>query len=237
MNDLQKLPYSDGKVGLSGWLAKPATTPRAAIVVFPTIMNINPRVAEKACALANAGYLALVADYYGVETSSPAEAQPHAKALRSDNALYRRRLLAAIDTIRDLLEATGLPVAAIGFCLGGQAALEVARTGTDIAAVVSFHGMLGSAQPVGKGDTIHPRILVCHGDRDPMVPRQHVGAFMAEMDAANARWHMHIYSGALHGFTDPANDERPLDTVAYDASADRQSWAAMMSFFDEVFEG
>ncbi len=55
------------------------------------------------------------------------------------------------------------------------------------------------------------------------------------MDAAGANWHFHAYSGVKHGFTDPASDQRGLAAVGYNASADRQSWSAMLSLFDEAF--
>ena len=68
-----------------------------------------------------------------------------------------------------------------------------------------------------------------------MVPREAVLAFWEEMDRAGADWHFHSYAGVRHGFSDPASDARGLDAVKYNASADRQSWAAMMALFDEVF--
>lgn len=235
MIELKPHRYSDGETPLSGWLAMPETSPRASILVFPTIANLTPRVGEKAAMLARMGYIAFVADYYG-DALSGGDAQGLAASLRKDSAAYRQRLGSALDAMRALPEARQLPRAAIGFCMGGQAALEMARAGHDLAAVVSFHGLLETSAPAQPGDRIIPRLLVCHGDRDPMVPRAHVQAFMREMDDANAQWHLHVYSTALHGFTDPANDERPLDAVAYDASADRQSWAAMTSLFDEIFD-
>ena len=78
------------------------------------------------------------------------------------------------------------------------------------------------------------RLLICHGDADPMVPREQVRAFQEEMDRAGGNWHLHAYSGVRHGFTDPGSDTRGMAAIAYDARADRQSWAAMHQFFDEV---
>jgi dienelactone hydrolase len=77
-------------------------------------------------------------------------------------------------------------------------------------------------------------VLVCHGDADPLAPRDHVLAFWEEMDAVDARWHFHSYSGVKHGFTDPGSDARGLAAIGYDASADRQSWAALMGLLDEI---
>lgn len=234
MSGLEPFPYRDGDVHLAGWLARPVRAPRAVVAVYPTIANLTPRVAEKAQDLAREGFLVLVADYYGVKIETFEQSQPLAQALRADPAGYRRRLLAALNALKAIPEAEGLPTLAIGFCMGGQAALEMARAGKGLDAVTSFHGLLDTALPAGPDRPIRSRILVCHGDKDPMVPRDQVRAFMDEMDAAGADWHLHVYGAARHGFTDPASDTRPLDAVAYNASADRQSWAAMLGFFEET---
>lgn len=228
---LENIPYSHGGIALTGRLARPAGTPRAAVVLFPTIANVNAPAERRASMLAQAGYLVLIADFYGVREG---DWQALAKDLRADTGHYRARLAAAIAALRDHPAAAGLPMGAIGYCMGGQAALEAARDGQDLAAVVSFHGLLETGRNAAPGQ-VKARILVCHGDADPMVPRSHVVAFWEEMDLAGARWHFHGYSGVKHGFTDPGSDARGLPAIAYDASADRQSWAAMIALFDEVF--
>jgi dienelactone hydrolase len=124
-------------------------------------------------------------------------------------------------------------MAAIGYCMGGQAVLEAARMNLPLQAVVSFHGILSTDAPAAF--PIRPRILVCHGDADLLVPREDVTTFQEEMDRTGANWHLHVYSGVKHGFTDPEADSHGLPRLGYDASADRQSWAATMSLFDEVF--
>lgn len=118
--------------------------------------------------------------------------------------------------------------------MGGEIVLEMARGGEDLALVVSFHGLLASPLPAKRG-TIKSRILVCHGRADPLVPPKQVREFLEEMDIAGADCHMHIYSGVVHGFTDPASDSKSMDAVAYNESANRQSKAAMLSMFDELF--
>ena len=228
---LEPLDYKDGDTRLSGLLARPSGSPRAAILVFPTIMNPTPAVEIKAVKLAEAGYLALIADLYGTRPANFDEARTLAAAIRPDPLAYRRRLKAGLRALATLPEAQGLQLAAIGFCMGGQAALELARDGARLAAVVSFHGLLDTGLPAEPG-RITARILVCHGDADPMVPRSQVLAFWEEMDAAGADWHFHAYSGVRHGFTNPAPTENPA--TGYDASADRQSWAAMHALFEEV---
>jgi len=232
MSALDPIDYADGETALSGLLARPAGPARAAILVFPTIMNPTPAVEAKAQKLAEAGYLALIADLYGQRPSGFDEARRLAAEIRPDPIAYRRRLKAGLKALAMLPEAHGLQFAAIGFCMGGQAALELARDGAPLEAAVSFHGLLDTGLPAKPGN-VTARILVCHGDADPMVRRSQVVAFWEEMDAAKANWHFHSYSGVKHGFTNPHPTDNP--TTGYDASADRQSWAAMLELFDEVF--
>lgn len=233
MSDLERLDYRDGDTALTGWLARPAGAPRAAVVVYPTIANANPPMERRARMLAEAGYLALIADFYGEPVRDFAHAGELAAALRSDTGRYRARVAAAVSALRG--EAEGLRLAAIGYCMGGQAALEAARHGLDLAAVATFHGLLETGSRAAR--PIKPRLLICHGDTDPLVPRSQVIAFWEEMDAVGADWRFHSYSGVKHGFTDPGSDARGLPAIGYDASADRQSWAALTSFFDEIFGG
>lgn len=229
---LERVDYSDGETALAGLLARPVGPARAAVLAFPTIMNPTPAVENKAQALADEGYLALIADFYGRQPANFDEARAQATEIRPDPVVYRRRLRAGLKALATLPAADGLQIAAIGFCMGGQAALELARDGAPLFAAVSFHGLLDTGLPAEPGQ-ITARILVCHGDADPMVPRSQVLAFWEEMDAAQADWHFHAYSGVKHGFTNPAT-VAGNPAVAYDASADRQSWAAMLELFDEV---
>ncbi|MFT4026541.1 MAG: dienelactone hydrolase family protein [Novosphingobium sp.] len=228
---LERVDYADGELPLTGALVKPEGKPRGAILVFPTIANITPAIAHRAWMLADAGFVALIADFYGEPVESFEASRPLAEKLRADVAVYRRRLLAAIDALK--AHAPGLPLAAVGYCMGGQAALETARAGAELELVASFHGLLETARPADQ--PIVPRLLICHGDADPMVPRDHVLRFWEEMDTVGAAWHFHSYSGVKHGFTDPGSDARGLPAIAYDASADRQSWAALMGLCDEIF--
>ena len=231
MPSLGQVAYSDGPVALTGWLARPASTPRAAVVIFPTIANVNEHMERRARMLADAGYIAMIADFYGEPVPSFEATGPLAQKLRATPEHYRNRLAAAIDTLR--MAAPGLPLVAIGYCMGGQAALEAARDGQDLVLAASFHGILETQAPAKPG-AIKARLLICHGDADPMVPHEQVLAFWNEMNAAGANWHFHAYSGVKHGFTDPASDARGLPAIAYNASADRQSWASLMEMLEEV---
>ena len=231
MSDFERVAYADGDKQLTGLLARPHGTPRGAVLVFPTIMNPTKAVTDKAQRLAAEGYLAFIADFYGKTPEGFDEAREFALEIRPYPQLFRQRVRASLVALAKLPEVADLPVGAIGFCMGGQAALELAREGAPLFAAVSFHGLLDTELPAEPG-AVQTRILVCHGDADPMVPREQVLRFWEEMDRAGADWHFHSYAGVKHGFTNPAPTENPA--TEFDASADRQSWAAMLSLFDEV---
>ena len=230
MSAFERVGYSDGQESLTALLLRPEGAARAAVVVYPTFMNSTPGVEAKAQALVGSGYSVLIADFYGPQAPKDFEQAFAAMSrLRADPVAMRTRLRAAIDLMASL--EPGVPLLAIGFCLGGMAVLEMARDGQPLAAVVSFHGLLETTMPASK--PINPRILVCHGDADALVPRSQVMGFWEEMDAVRAGWHFHSYAGVEHGFT----NRQMLDgspNPAFDASADRQSWAAMHTHFDEV---
>ncbi|MEO0418260.1 MAG: dienelactone hydrolase family protein [Pseudomonadota bacterium] len=230
MSDLQSIDYSDGNTPLKGLYALPDGGPRAAITIYPTFMNSTPGVEAKAKQLIEAGYAVMIADFFGPGAPSTVdEAFEALGVLTSDPIAMRQRFRASLETTRGI--APDVPQLAIGFCLGGKAVLEMARDGQDLVAVASFHGLLETATPAT--DPIKARILVCHGDSDPMVSRAHVLGFWEEMDAAKADWHLHSYAGVDHGFTQSIGfDGEP--NPAYDASADRQSWRSMMDLFDEA---
>ena len=232
MNGLEAITFADRGTALTGWLARPEGAPRAAVLVFPTIANVTPAIERRARMLADAGFVAMIADFYGEPVPDFESSRPLAEKLRADTGHYRARISAAVQALREDGSASGLRLSAIGYCMGGQAALEAARHGEDLALAASFHGILATGKLADRA--IGARLLVCHGDADPLVPREQVLGFWDEMDAVGANWHFHAYSGVKHGFTDSGSDARGMAAIAYDASADRQSWAALMQMLDEI---
>jgi dienelactone hydrolase len=110
--------------------------------------------------------------------------------------------------------------------------LELARSGMELAGVISVHGSLVTSLPA-QPDLVKAKILVCHGALDPHVPMTHVSAFVEEMNRAHADWQLIVYGGATHGFTHET--EHPVPGVAYHAQADARSAAAIERFFIELF--
>jgi len=232
MSELERIAYADGETALTGWLVHPAGTSRAAVAIYPTFMNKTPGVEAKARALAAEGYTAFIADFYGPDAPHDFDSANAAMTrLRADPVAMRTRFKATLAKLAEL--EPGVLQVAIGFCLGGMAVLELARDGADLALVDSFHGLLQSPLPAAQ--PITPRILVCHGDADFLVPRSHVTAFWEEMDGVGANWHFHSYAGVDHGFTNPLTPAG-APNPSYNASADRQSWAALLGLLDEVLE-
>jgi len=234
--EVQQFTYRHGDVELSGYMAQPSRYPRAGILIVPTIAGPTKLMFDRARWLASLGYSAMVCDLYGKGALEDIrEARKLADALRADAQYYRERFRCALEELRTRSKLANNRIAAIGYWMGGEIVLEMARGGEDIALVVSFHGMLATPLPAKRG-VIKSRILVCHGRADPLVPPKQMRAFLEEMDIAGADCHVHIYSGVLHGFTDVSSTSKSLEAVRYNASADRQSKAAMLSMFDEVFE-
>ena len=119
--------------------------------------------------------------------------------------------------------------------IGGTAVLELARSGADLAGVVSFHGGLGSPTP-GDARNIKAKVLALHGADDPFVPAAEVAAFEEEMRQGGVDWQLVAYGGAVHAFTDWKVGNDSSKGAAYNERADRRSWEAMKQFFAELFK-
>ena len=131
----------------------------------------------------------------------------------------------------------GERIAAIGYCFGGTAALELARSGATIEATVGFHSGLKTVRPQD-APHIRGKVLVCLGADDPLIPPSERSAFEEEMRTARIDWQMHVYGSAQHSFTDPEADERArimgIQGLKYDARAERRSWRSMLDLFEEI---
>lgn len=209
--------------------------PRPGILVAPDWSGCNKLAHSNAQRLAELGYISMAVDLYGNGKTGTTieEKQALMTPLKEDRGLLQQRMLLALNTLKKQKNVDPNATAAIGFCFGGLAVLDLARTGADILAVVSFHGILVS--PTNLDNTEVPaKILVLHGYDDPMVPPEQVLEFGSEMVARRANWQLHAYGGVQHAFTNPeAND--PVLGAIYDETAAKRSWQTMKSFLAEVF--
>jgi dienelactone hydrolase len=186
--------------------------------------------------LAALGYVALAADMFGDrrQARNLEEVSELIGGLRNEPEVLRARGRAALATLAASPQVDASRLAAIGFCFGGLVALELARGGADLKAVVSFHGVLATKTPAVSGK-VKASVLVCTGADDPLAPPDQVRAFEDEMRAAAVRdWQLISYGNTLHGFTNPDADGSIMRAALYSAQADRRSWASMRSLFDEV---
>jgi dienelactone hydrolase len=200
-------------------------------------MGHNDYVRRRAEQLAGLGYVAFALDMYGkgVRAKDAQEAAQMAGRFKNDRKLMRDRAAAGLDVLKKQPTVDTSKLAAMGYCFGGQVSLELARSGADLAGVVSFHGALDTPTPQD-AKNIKGKVLACHGAADPFVPPDHVAAFQKEMEDAKVDYQFISYGpGVLHGFTNPATRTPALKGVAYDENADRRSWRAMQVFFDEIF--
>lgn len=235
----QDVQYRDGSLTLRGFLACDETVAgkRPGIVVVHEAWGLGNHAMERAKMLAELGYVALAADMYGDRRMATdlQSAMELMGDMRTEPAKWRARAGAAVAALKAQPNVDGSRLAAIGFCFGGTTVLEMARGGADLKGVVCFHGQLQSAAPAQK-DGVTPKVLVCNGADDPMIPPPQVAAFEEEMRNAGADWQVINYGGTVHGFTNPdAGKTVKLDGVAYNAVTARRSWAAMQAFFDEIF--
>jgi len=234
----ETVEYKHGDVVLEGYLAfdDAGDAVRPGVLIVHEWTGVGDYVKARARQLAELGYVAFALDMYGkgVRPQNSQEASAQAKIYRSDRSLMRARAAAGLEQLKKYPLVDPGKVAAIGYCFGGGTVLELARSGAEIAGVVSFHGNLDTPN-LQDAKNIKAKILVCHGGSDPNVPPEQVQAFEQEMTAAGVDWEMNIYGHAVHAFTNPASGNDPSRGAAYNEKADRRSWQAMLDFFKEIF--
>jgi dienelactone hydrolase len=234
------ITYPDGGVTLKGYLAydETRTGKQPGILVMPEAFGLGKNAKARARQLAELGYVALGGDPFGDgrEFTDLQEAIKVAGALMADPAKFRARARAGLDKLASLAQVDAGRLAAIGYCMGGTFALELARDGAPLRGVVSFHGGLQTQRPAAAG-AIKGKVLVCHGADDPMIQRDQVNAFIDEMTKAQADWELISYGNTVHSFTNPDADGSMMPGIKYNAQSDARSWRAMQDFFDEIFAG
>jgi len=216
-----------------------SSAPRPGLVMAPDWLGITPDNLALAQRIAGKEYVVLVADVFGRDArpKNAEEAGAATKALYADRASLRARINAALDQLK--AQAGKAPLdgrhwAAFGFCFGGATALDLARSGADIAGAVSFHGNL--AGDAAAKDAIKAKILVLHGADDKFVPPEQITAFEQEMRDAGADWQFLSYGGAVHCFAIPTAGGA-IPGCRYDERTARRAYAQMRAFLDEAFAG
>ena len=222
---------------LQGFLAfdSASTERRPGVLIMHDWLGLQEYPKVRAEMLARLGYVAFAADIYGTGVRpSPQDGAKVSGGFYGDPALVRARATAGLDQLLANPLVDPGRIAVIGYCFGGFVALELARSGADVAGVVPFHGVLSTPSADGAAN-IRAKVLVLAGGSDPVVPDEQIVEFKQAMRAApQVDWQLISYSGAQHAFTLPEANS-PEHGAAYHPVAERRSWAAMRAFFDEIF--
>jgi dienelactone hydrolase len=232
----ETVEYTVDAKTLKGYLAydDAVAGKRPGVVVVHEWWGLNDYARHRAEMLAEEGYVAFAADMYGdgKTTTHPEEAGMWSSAVRQNQEAGKKRFEAARELLAADPHTDPERIAAIGYCFGGAVVLTAALAGADLDAVVSFHGALPTDPPAGP---VKASVLVCHGADDQFTTAEQVATFQGNLEAAGADWEFVTYGGAKHSFTNPNAGDAGMDALAYDETADRRSWRAMLDLFDEVF--
>ena len=235
MTELTPYEYTHDGVRLEGQLALPAGPgPHPAVLVMHNAHGLGPHTRERTRMMAEAGYVALATDMYGDGRylTESADIGASFAPLQAEPGKLRSRVLAGFEALRAHPKVDKNRVGAIGYCFGGQCVLELARSGADAKGVVSFHGLLTTAQPAKHGE-VRAKVLVLAGAKDPWAPPQHIESLKTEMTEAGADWQLTVYGEGYHAFTDPHGAEiAGQPGIVYDPLLEKLSWAQMMAFLD-----
>jgi dienelactone hydrolase len=231
------IDYLDGETVCEGYFAAPVrAAPYPVVLIVHQWAGLGPQERETADRLADLGYAGFAIDVFGKGVrGDPAGDNGHLIGpWFADRAALLKRLMAAVDVVRNHPHTNNNRIAAMGYCFGGLCVLDIARSGnTEVKGVVSLHGVfakpnLGAQGPIGA------KVLVCHGYDDPMADPASMLGLADELTAAGADWQIQAYGGTTHAFTRKSANA-PEKGMNYSATADRRSWVALTDFFAEVF--
>lgn len=233
----ETIDYQDENQLLEGWLfyEDDADQPAPGIVVFHEYMGLGPYLVRHLENLSGLGYVVLAADIYGkgIRPEDATTALTLSRPFRDDRQAMRRRAKAALDCLRHMGRVDPQQIAAMGYSLGGCAALELARSGEALQAAVSFYGYLDTPLPATP-DSIKAKLLVFHGMHDPVVPVSSLAAYCQEMAAAGADSRVVTYSDAGHGFCNREMDGAQDPWNRYSRRHDQRSWQTLVTFLAEA---
>lgn len=231
--EFESVDCTHGDVRLRGRLLRPAgKDAQAAVIMFPGGAGPGDSFRNAMRELAGAGYIVVGADMYGIEAdiSTPQAAGSSYTAMLDAPATLRDRAVVWLETVRALPGVNARRIAAVGYCFGGKCVLELARSGAELQAVISFHGLLTTHAPARPGN-VHARIAVWSGGRDPYAPVAELDALRDELDAAGADYQITLFAQAQHSFTDP-DHHGYAKGIAYDPMAHSIAWAGAMALLE-----
>jgi dienelactone hydrolase len=237
----KNVEYSaDDSQKMEGFVAYETTgaARKPAVLIVHDWMGLGDFQKAKAEQLAKMGFVAFAADEYGqgIRPKDAKEAGEISSRYKSgDRKMMRSHVVAAYNQLKSMKNVDPKKIVVIGYCFGGNVALELARSGVPLAGTATFHGGLSSANPADAKNIKSP-VLIMHGADDPFVGPAEVEAFKKEMQKAKAPFTFIPYKGAVHAFTNPDAGSDNSKGAAYNAKADQKSWKDFTSFLQKVTE-
>lgn len=239
----REVTYSADGTPLKGYIAYDDAVQgkRPGVLVVHEWWGLNDYARSRARKLAEQGYTALALDMYGngKQALHPDDAGKFAGEVAKNAPVARARFEAALNLLKQEPTVDANNIGAVGYCFGGSVVLEMARAGENLKVVESFHGGLSTQHPAERGK-VAAWVASFSGEADPMIPAKHVEAFKKEMENAGATFMVVTYPGVEHSFTNPDatryGEEFKLP-LAYNAGADKDSWAQGMAFMKDAFKG
>ncbi|PHS42449.1 MAG: carboxymethylenebutenolidase [Robiginitomaculum sp.] len=228
--------YKDGTQTCVGYLAwdESYADPKPCVLVGHAWAGCDGFAQSKAVQMAAQGYVGFAIDVYGDGKTgeNPTENEALMMPFINDRKMLLKRLQAAVKAAQALEQVDEKALAMMGFCFGGLCALDLARSGADIKAAISFHGLFNASGLLAK--KIKASVLALHGWDDPMVAPDMVTALSVELTKAKCDWQVHAYGGTSHAFMVPdAND--PKNGVQYNETAEKRAWASALDLLAEKF--
>ncbi len=234
----KEVTYTQGGKTFKGLLAwdDAAQGKRPGVLVLHEWWGLDDYAKKRTEQLAGMGYVAFAADLYGEGrvAKHPDDAKKMSGEVRANAESWRGRAAAALDVLKKDAHTDPTKLAAIAYCLGGTTALQLAFTGADLDAVVTFHAGLPAPTPE-QAKAVKAHVLICTGADDKFISPDSIKKLKETFDAAGVKYHIESYPGAVHSFTVPGADKHMMPGMAYNAAADKKSWASMKELFDQAF--
>lgn len=238
MTEIAQAPfyYAHGGLEFEAVVCSPEDVDAPTVLVFHGMEGRSAAQVQICERVAGLGYRAVAVDLFG-RAATDAGSDACAAAMTSlieDREALRDRLIGVVDILTDLPSVRPEAMAAIGFCFGGLCMLDLARHGTHLAAVASFHGLV-TPLPDPPTTPIETKVTVYHGWDDPFAPPDEIAALTEELTARRADWQLHAYGHTLHAFMAPFANS-PETGIQYSAKASRRAWVNLVDFLAETFD-
>lgn len=227
----EAVTYEVHDAAYEGYLAEATRESKGLVLVIHDWGGLDDYEKTRAEMIADEGYDAFAIDLYGKgnrpDTTEARKEQ--VGKLYNDREMMRARILAGIEEARELTGDQAVIV--MGYCFGGGATLELARSGEgeDIAGFATFHGSLDAPEGADYSATSAP-VLIMHGGADSGIPNSLAAETADMMEKAGVTYEVQIYSGAPHAWTVFGSDR-------YQELADKKSWDAFMDFTERYLDG